>query len=501
MNPVLLHDLLDGAAARFPGATAVTTADGAVTYRDLAGSSARAARWLAEQGAGRGDRVIIAGAHGLLAPALAYGCSRIGAVFSILHEETTPRSLAHVLDDAEPALLVADGAGAAREAGLRSVPVFTADKAAAAIADVPDGPDDSDGPDGPPPRPAALPVDPACFIYTSGSTGTPKAVVSTHAQMLFAARAIQSVLDYRRDDVVFVALPLSFDYGLYQLFLAAHAGASVRLGGPSDAGPALPAALRRTGATVLPAVPSMAANLARMLERYGGTVPLRLLTNTGAAMPAATLAVLRRHVPGLSVQLMYGLTECKRAAIMPPDEDLRRPGASGRALPGTELLVVGPDGLPLPPGETGEIVVRGPHVMAGYWRRPELTAARFPRRDGLFPELRTGDRGRLDADGFLYFDGRDDDVYKSRGIRVSALEVEAAAHRVPGVAAAAVLPPRDGRRDAVLFAVTGLDPSAVMAALRGELEPYKLPGRCVAVGGLPLNGNGKVDRKALAGLL
>ncbi|WP_131741872.1 class I adenylate-forming enzyme family protein [Actinomadura roseirufa] len=493
MSPVLLHDLLDRAAARAPAAPALSTRDGGTAgHGELAALSERATGWLAARGVGRGDRVVLVGAHGAVTVALVYGCARIGAVFSILHEQTTPRGLAHVLDDAAPRLLVADGAEAAREAGLHGIPVFAGKAAADAVADAPAG----RAPDA-----RVLPVDPACFIYTSGSTGTPKAVVSTHAQMVFAVDAIQSVLRYREDDVVFLALPLSFDYGLYQLFLAAHAGAHVRLGSPSDAGPTLLPALRRGGATVLPAVPSMAANLARTLERYGGTAPLRLLTNTGAAMPAGTLAVLRRHLPELRVQLMYGLTECKRAAIMPPDEDLRRPGASGRALPGTELLVVGPDGTPLPPGESGEIVVRGPHVMSGYWRRPELTAARFPLRDGLFPELRTGDRGRLDADGYLYFDGRDDDVYKSRGIRVSALEVEAAAHRVPGVTSAAVLPPAGAGTEAVLFAVTALEPAAVMTALRDELEPYKLPGRCVAVDGLPLNGNGKVDRKALAGLL
>ncbi|TDD94826.1 class I adenylate-forming enzyme family protein [Actinomadura rubrisoli] len=492
MSPVLLHDLLDEAAARSPGAPALTTADGTAGHRELAELSERAARWLAAQGVGRGDRVVLLGTHGTVTAALVYGCARIGGVFSILHEQTTPRSLAHVLDDAEPRLLVADGAEAAAEAERRGVPVFPGKEVADAVADTPAGPLDRSG---------VLPVDPVCFIYTSGSTGTPKAVVSTHAQVVFAARAIQQVLRYRERDVVFVALPLSFDYGLYQLFLAVQAGAHVWLGEPSDAGPALLRALRRSGATVLPAVPSMAANLATMLKRYGGTAPLRLLTNTGAAMPAATLAVLRRHLPDLRVQLMYGLTECKRAAIMPPDGDLSRPGSSGRALPGTELLVVAPDGTPLPPGESGEIVVRGPHVMSGYWRRPELTAERFPRRDGLFPELRTGDWGHLDADGYLYFDGRDDDVYKSRGIRVSTLEVEAAAHRVPGVAGAAVLPPGDGRPEAVLFAVTGLEPSAVMAGLRDELEPYKLPGRCVIVDGLPLNGNGKTDRSALKALI
>lgn len=495
MPTFLLHELLDETAARVPSAPALSTAESTLSYRELAALTRRAARWLSLQGVRRGDRVVIAGAHRALAVALLYGCSRTGAIFSILHEQTTDRSLAHVLADAEPRILICDTDEAAQQALRHGVRGLHSDRVAEALEDVA-GLAADDGQPVP-----VLPVDPLCLIYTSGSTGLPKAVVSTHGQVLFATAAIQSVLNYQGGDVIFVGLPLSFDYGLYQLFLGAAAGARVWLASPRDGGPLLLSALRRSGATVLPAVPSMAGNLARILERYDGTAPLRLLTNTGAAMPASTLATLRRRIPGLHIQLMYGLTECKRAAIMPPDEDLGRPGASGLALPGTELLIVGPDGTTLPPGHTGEIVVRGPHVMSGYWRRPELTAQRFPRANGLFPQLRTGDQGWLDEDGYLYFAGRDDDVYKSRGIRVSALEVEAAAYRVPGITGAAVLPPRGSREEATLFAVTSLAPAAVLTALRAELEPYKVPGRCVVVGRLPLSANGKTDRARLPGLL
>jgi acyl-CoA synthetase (AMP-forming)/AMP-acid ligase II len=347
-----------------------------------------------------------------------------------------------------------------------------------------------------PPRP--LSVDPACLIYTSGSTGMPNAVVSTHGQMVFAARAIQSQLGYRPDDVVFCPLPLSFDYGLYQVFLAALGGAHLHLGSAQDAGLVLLRRLREVGATVMPALPSLAAILARLLERYGGTVDLRLITNTGADMPASTVARLRRLLPDLRVQLMFGLTECKRVSIMPPDGDLDRPGACGRPLPGTEVIVVDDDGTALPAGAIGEIVVRGPHVMAGYWRRPELTARRFHRTDDLFVELRSGDNGYLDDDGYLYFVGRRDDIYKSRGFRVSATEVEAAVLRVPGVTAAAVLAPTPRRPEPVLFAVTDLDQPTFHARLRDQLEHYKIPRHCELVDALPLTQNGKTDKKALA---
>jgi acyl-CoA synthetase (AMP-forming)/AMP-acid ligase II len=136
--------------------------------------------------------------------------------------------------------------------------------------------------------------------------------------------------------------------------------------------------------------------------------------------------------------------------------------------------------------------------MAGYWRRPELSAQRFRLASGLFPELRTGDYGWLDEDGYLYFAGRRDDIYKERGFRVSTIEVEAAAHRVPGVQAAAVLPPRGDEEGATLLAVTPLSAAEVLRLLRGEIDEAKVPATCLVLDELPLSTNGKVERAALA---
>lgn len=484
MNSRLLHHLLDDAERRTPHAPAVTAAGHTLSYTELADASRSAASALVASGVRRGDRVVALLPSSLPLVALVYGCSRAGAAFVVLHEQVRGAALRHVLTDAEPALLVTADEDAADLAATLGVPVRSAEDLARPF------------PAAPPDR--AIAVDPVCLIYTSGSTGLPKAVVSTHAQLLFATHAIAEVLGYRADDVVWLQLPLSFDYGLYQLFLAAVAGAHVSVGSPGDLGPILLANLRRSRATVLPAVPSLADNLATMLERYGADLPLRLVTNTGAAMHQDTLARLRAQLPSLRVRLMFGLTECKRATIMPADEDLRRPGACGVALPGTEILILDDHGAPLPPGEIGEIVVRGPHVMSGYWRRPDLTAHRFRLADNLFPQLHTGDYGWLDPDGYLYFDGRRDDLYKSAGYRVSATEVEAAARRVEGVWAAAVVPPGPDRRHPVLFAVTDLPPETVLTRMAEEIEPYKIPPTCRPIPSLPLTTNGKIDREALA---
>ena len=484
----LLHHLIDAAERNWPDRPAVSTATDLLTHRQVAQRSRRLASWLTDRGVARGDRVVLVAPSGTLVPVLVYAASRIGAAFTVLHEQTRGRPLEHVLDDSGPALLVAaeeDARAAARSRGIRAA---SPEEVEAALAATPA----RCGAPGP------LAVDPVCLIYTSGTTSLPKAVVSTHQQAVFAVGAIQSQLAYRPDDVVYCPLPLSFDYGLYQLFLGATSGAHVRLGRPAEVGPSLLRNLVAAGATVLASVPAVAETLARLVKRSGGAgvPPLRLLTNTGAAMPVEPLTVLRAAIPTLRVQLMYGLTECKRAAIMPPDGDLARPGASGRALPGTELFAVDADGRRLPPGEIGELVVRGPNVMAGYWRRPELSAQRFHHAEGLFPELRTGDYGRLDEDGYVYFDGRRDDIYKQRGFRVSATEVEAAVRRVPGVESAVVLPP-DGDRSAVLVVVGQLGADEVTALLKDEIEEFKIPHRCVVAPSLPLTGNGKVDRKAL----
>jgi acyl-CoA synthetase (AMP-forming)/AMP-acid ligase II len=492
MSAVLLHDLLDRSALERPQAAAIAHGASVMSFAELDAASRRIAGWLTERGVARGDRVVIALPTDLLVPALIYGCSRAGAVFSLSSDQSPAVAIAHVLDDAEPALLITDHADGRLLAQSRAIPHaglgelrHAAEHGAVAAS-----------------LTAPLAVDPICLIYTSGSTGAPKAVVSTHAQVVFAVTAIQSQLEYFADDVVYCALPLSFDYGMYQVFLATLAGARIQLASAADAGALLLRQLGLYGATVLPAVPGLAAGLAKLLSRPGAQAPsLRLLTNTGAAMAPDVLCALRQRIPGLQVQLMFGLTECKRASIMPKDEDLTRPGACGRALPGTEILTVDAAGKPTQAGEVGEIVVRGPNVMAGYWRRPALTAQRFPRDEGLFAQLRTGDYGWLDEDGFLYFVGRTDDQYKEHGTRVNISEVETAALRVPGVEAAAVLAPHSGADGATLFAVTALRPHEVLARLSTELDVLKAPRVCLVVQEIPLTRNGKVDRTALRGLL
>ncbi|MEV0001614.1 AMP-binding protein [Micromonospora sp. NPDC050980] len=491
-------DLLWATAARRPAAPAVTDPDGRWSYADLAAAAESCAAWLAGLGVRPGDRVVgrVGNVREFLA--LLFGTLRRGAVFVPVNPEVRPYLLRGVLADAEPRLVVSVDADLPSVAALTPVPVRPLTELRRVVAGGPAAPSAA-GPSG-----ADDPDRIALLIYTSGSTAAPKAVVSPHRTVLFATRAVGARLAYRSDDVVLVAVPLAFDYGLYQIFLALAAGAHLVL-----ADPALHVRLVTTiaqhGVSVVPVVPSLAETLVRLADRHvrrhGAAPPVRLFTNTGAALTPGHAAGLRRAFPGAAVVPMFGTTECKRITIAEPDGDLTRPGSVGRALDGTEVLVLDDDGHPLPAGHTGEIVVRGPHVMAGYWRAPELTARRF-RPDPVTGTvtLHTGDYGRLDSDGHLYFEGRRDDLFKRRGLRVSALEIEAAACDVPGVTAAAVLPPADGR-DAELAVVGTVPADEVLHELAGRLEDGKVPPVCHVLRELPLTANGKTDKRRLAELI
>ncbi|MEV0354997.1 AMP-binding protein [Nocardia sp. NPDC050697] len=337
------------------------------------------------------------------------------------------------------------------------------------------------------------------LIYTSGSSGTPKGILCPPAAVGFAVRAIAECLRYRPDDVIAQPLPLTFDYGLYQVWLAMLAGAVVRLYPEGAAGPALLGRLAADGVTVLPSMPVLSEALVRLADRRGRTLPgLRLITSTGGACAPAQVRGLRRLAPAARIVPMYGLTECKRAAITDPAR--ADDSASGTALPGTEIRIVA-DGAALPAGAVGEIHVGGPHVMAGYW--PVTDPVRNERfrtdADGV-RWVATGDSGYLDAVGNLHVEGRLDDVFKANGYRTSAAEVEAALRAVDGVEEACVLPPRGDTPYAAAYrgAATA---DAVRAHLAELLEPAKHPATLTALAELPLNHNGKIDRRAVARLL
>jgi amino acid adenylation domain-containing protein len=489
----LIHSLLDGAVADAPGAYAVRDAAGAWTYARLGDLSHAADAWLRSRGVGPGDRVLVQLPSTRETVALFYGASRGGAIFVPVNPAMKEFHLSAVAGNAEPRIVITTAERTGVLAEVTAAPVYALEDVWAEIEAL--------AARGVRPEPAEVrPDDVAVLIYTSGSTAAPKAVVCPHAQVVFATRAITGELGYRSDDVVFCRFPLSWDYGLYKLLMTCVARCEIVL---ADVGSdlVLLRRMRETGATVVPIVPSLAAMIATLARRETEPPPpVRMFTNTGAALPPATIEALREAFPGVRVVRQFGQTECKRISVMPPEEDRERPDAVGRPLPGTRVLILDDEGRPLPAGRVGEIVVAGPHVMPGYWRAPEVTARTF-RRDPETgePRLHTGDYGSLDSDGYLYFEGRRDDMFKRKGIRMSTIEIEAAAMDLPGVRAAAVLPPT-ADRDLALCVETELAPHTVLRELSLRLEPAKVPALCRTVTDLPLTLHGKNERAGLAAL-
>jgi len=335
--------------------------------------------------------------------------------------------------------------------------------------------------------------------------------VLSHRNMVAGAASVASYLENRPDDTILAALPLSFDAGFSQLTTAFHVGARVVLINyllPRDVLNAV-AKHRVTGLT---AVPPLWIQLSQLAWPADITTHLRYFANTGGRMPEDTLRMLRAQLPKTRPFLMYGLTEAFRSTYLPPEEVDRRPDSIGKAIPNAEILVLRDDGTPCEPDEPGELVHRGALVGMGYWNDVAKTAERYRplpgRASGLvMPEIAvfSGDTVRRDADGFLYFIGRRDEMIKTSGYRVSPTEIEEVIYdtRKVGECAAFGIPhPVLGH--AIVVAVTPppngtVDEVALVTQCRERLPIYMLPWKFhVRHGSLPRNPNGKIDRKAIA---
>jgi long-chain acyl-CoA synthetase len=360
-------------------------------------------------------------------------------------------------------------------------------------------------------EPAALPargidLDLAMLVYTSGSTGFPKGVMMTHQNVTAAAGSIITYLEKTADDIILNVLPISFDYGLYQVLMAVKAGATLVLEKSFAFPQVILERMKAERVTGFPLVPTMAALLLQMKDLKPGDLPdLRYVTNTAAALPPAHIARLQALFPQAKLYSMYGLTECKRCTWLPPAELAKRPGSVGIAIPGTEAYIVDDTGRRVPHGTVGELVIRGAHVMKGYWENQTATDRAL--RPGPFPwekVLYTGDLFRADADGFLYFVGRKDDIIKCRGEKVSPKEVENALYLLPDMREAAVIGVPDPVLGHAIKAVVVLAPGAklserdIIRHCAATLEDYMVPKTVEFREALPKTDTGKISRRLVA---
>jgi long-chain acyl-CoA synthetase len=348
-------------------------------------------------------------------------------------------------------------------------------------------------------------LDLATIIYTSGSTGEPKGVMSAHYNVVAAARSISTYLENVENDIILSALPLSFDYGLYQVLMAFLFGGTLILEKSFVYPYKVIERLIQEKATGFPIVPTMLAILLQMddLNKFDFSA-LRYISNTAAALPAAHIRKLRALLPHVSIYSMYGLTECKRVSYLPPKDIDRKTESVGIPMPNEEVFIVNDSGEELGPGEIGELVVRGSNVMQGYWNSPEETARRF--RPGRFRGdalLYTGDLFKKDAEGYLYFVARKDDMIKTKGERVSPKEIENTLCELEEVAEAAVIGVPDDIFGLAIKAFvvtrdgTRLTEEQVMKYCLQNLEPFMVPKYVEFMEAFPKSASGKIDKKQL----
>jgi len=353
----------------------------------------------------------------------------------------------------------------------------------------------------------------AAILYTSGSTGRPKGVVLSHRNLVLGAESVAQYLGIQASERLLAVLPLSFDYGLNQLTTAFHAGASVVLMNyllSRD----IVRTVSRECITTLAGVPSLWMQLAALdwPEEIGDH--LHTLTNSGGHLPVPVIKSLQQRLPTSRLFLMYGLTEAFRSSYLPPKELATRPTSMGRAIPHAELAVVRPDGTACAPDEPGELVHAGPLVAQGYWNNPTATGRHFrpppaamSRHNASEKVLWSGDTVTMDADGYLYFVGREDDMIKTSGYRVSPGEVEEVVYASGQVREVAVIGvPHPGLGQGIVAIIvpdteTGNDKTEltqhILDYCKKIMPGFMVPLHIALKNRLPKTPNGKVDRHLL----
>ncbi len=506
----LLHDSLFASAAEFSGKNALVIEGHPHTYAQLQDATLRLAAALRTRGLQRGDRVAIYMDNTWPCVVSIFATLAAGGVFLVINPQTKADKLEFILRDSGARILLSDGHLAPvltpvlkeidlLQAVICSGKAFATDVAVEAFDDVVAAAE--------PMAPARdiIPLDLAALIYTSGSTGNPKGVMQTHQSMVFAAGSLIEYLRLGAHDKILCVLPVAFDYGLYQLLMAIRLGATLVLERSFTYPAQIFARMHEQGVTVFPGVPTIFAMLLSTHSRSPLQFPaVTRVTNTAAALPDDFVVRLREIFPNALIYKMYGLTECKRVSYLEPELADSKPGSVGKAIPGTEVYLLSPEGEPVPRGESGILYVRGPHVMVGYWNRPDLSGHML--KPGKLPGERvlcTQDFFRMDAEGFLYFVGRSDDIIKTRGEKVSPAEVENVLHGIPGVREAAVIGIPDELLGQAIKAFIVREPSAqltdkqIRLQAAAKLENFMVPKEIVFCDDLPKTATGKVSKKLL----
>ena len=538
---MLLQHFLEHSAQRLPDKIALICGDERLTYSEVDRKTNRVARFLRDHGIERQDRVAIFLDNSVESVISLFGVLKADAIFLMLSPTLKTQKLSYILNNCQAkALITHTNKLNVASSVFGSVPslrfvIFTGDKDKIPTSGYPNpilwnemdslhtsrlAPCEHIDIDSETqhltlstqhstsnlhPPTLNIDLDLATIIYTSGSTGDPKGVMLTHLNMVSAATSITTYLENREDDIIIDMLPLSFDYGLYQVLMAFKFGGTVVLEKSFTYPYQVIQKMIQEKVTGFPGVPTIYAILLGLkdLDKFDFS-NLRYMTNTAAALPPAHIEKLRKIFPHARIYSMYGLTECKRVSYLPPEEIDRRPGSIGRGMPNEEVWIVDENGNRVGPGVVGELVVRGSNVMRGYWGLPEETERVL--RPGKYPGekvLYTGDLFRTDEEGYLYFVGRKDDMIKSKGERISPKEIEQCLCTLDGVAEAAVIGVSDEILGQAIKAFIrchdgkNLTDKDVLKHCKVHLEDFMVPQSVIFLDSLPKTSSNKIDKLAL----
>lgn len=464
-----IHQLLARQAGSQPDAICLyEEGGGIVTYAQLWQRARDAADWLAAAGVRPGHRVLMVGENCAAMIATLFGCGIVGAWPVGVNARLSAREVAAISAHAQP-----------------EVTLYTSGISAAAAAHAETGD-------------AVAEV--ATVIYTSGTTGSPKGVMVPHRGLLHFAGVSATSRRLTPQDIGYAALPLSHIFGIATVLMATlHAGASLVLRSRFDPEDAFKA-LAHPGVSILQGVPTMFNRmLAAAPPRAELRAPtLRYLYTGGAALDPTLKRDAERYF-GVAMHHGYGITEYAGSMFI---TDIDAPPAdcsAGYAVDGVQLRIGSPDADTLRPGERGDILIRGPGVMLGYYRDPAQTA------QALLPGgwLNTGDIGYLDDRGALYIAGRSKDLIIRSGFNVYPIEVEAVINAFPGVRLSAVVgrPTEDHNEEVIAFVEplpgARLDAHLLMLHLRAQLAPYKRPAQIHCIDTIPTTVSGKILKQPL----
>ncbi len=512
-----LCDSLLYSAEREPDKIALVIEGESYTYLQLAEESSRMASGLLARGLHRGDRVAIYMDNTWPCIVSLYAISIAGGVFLIINPQTKADKLEYIIRDCGAEILLSDthlseqlNATIPKLKRLKYV-ICSGDLEKYSVTSERTSPkvetflsviqssnilDEHKN---------ITPSDLASLIYTSGSTGNPKGVMHSHLSMTFALGSLIEYLRLNKSDVIINVLPFAFDYGLYQLLMSIHLGATLVLERSFTYPALIFKRIEEFKVTVFPAVPTIFSMLLAAHRRKKIIFDsVTRVTNTAAALPAEYISTLKEIFPNALIYKMYGLTECKRVCYLEP-ELLDDNGSSvGRAIPGTETYLLDLDGNPVKEGEMGILHVRGPHIMLGYWNNPEQTEKML--KQGKLPGERilcTHDWFKKDSNDLLYFIGRSDDIIKTRGEKVSPIEVENVLLGIDGIVEAAVVGLPDEVLGESIHAYVSLEPTCQLKELEirklcmSKLENFMVPQKIHIMDELPKTPTGKITKKDL----